>query len=164
MHKIALLLIATILAAPALCGDPDTDRVFRFYNAAAGDHFYTTDRNGEVALQSGYVAEGFAFRVITQTNVAGTSPVYRLFKSLSSGLSDHFYTASFNEAANAATRLGYAFENVLGYLYNSARARTVPVYRYFNPTTVDHFYTTNPNRENLAGYNFEGILGWAPNW
>ncbi|KAG6853462.1 hypothetical protein C0991_004249 [Blastosporella zonata] len=38
-----------------------------------------------------------------------------------------------------------------------SRSRASPFYRLYNPTVVDHFYTTNTAELTATGYNFEGV-------
>lgn len=52
---------------------------FRWYNSKSGDHFYTTDPNGELAVQAGYKYEGILGWVVTGAG-KDTVPVYRWFK------------------------------------------------------------------------------------
>ena len=150
-------LLAVLLTAPAF--GQQVDPVYRWWNARIGDHFFTTDPTGELAPASGYVREGVGFKVL-KCQLAGTVPLYRLW---SGQATDHFYTSNFNEAANASQNLKYAFEGILGFLYKNYKINTKPVHRYWNPSNTDHFYTINIAAESLGGYNYEGVVGYAPN-
>ncbi|KAJ6125878.1 hypothetical protein N7471_010371 [Penicillium samsonianum] len=71
---------------------------------------------------------------------------------------DHFYTLDFH--GERAPSGGYQREGTTGYVYSTQQPGTVPIFRWFNPQSGDHFYTADPNGE-LARptYRFEGI-GW----
>jgi len=50
-----------------------------------------------------------------------------------------------------------AYEGVACFVFPNQAAGTVPLHRLFNPTSGDHFYTTDDKeRNNAAGYNSEG--------
>ncbi|GGD98128.1 hypothetical protein [Caballeronia grimmiae] len=55
---------------------PDTQPVYRWYNAESGDHLFTLDPTGELAPGSGYVAEGIAWYMYPN-NLPGTVALYR---------------------------------------------------------------------------------------
>ena len=168
-----------------------TSPVYRFRNPLTGDHFYTASAAEKNALQNnpqwGYVYEGTAFYVF-ESQADGTSPVYRFFNA-SNG--DHFYTASVSEknsitlspvyrfynpasgdhfytASDAEKNIvantsysGYLFEGIAFYAYASQVNGSVPVYRSFNGTTGDHFYTTSNTEKDASGYTYESIAFYA---
>ena len=78
---------------------------------------------------------------------------------------DHFYTTNYNEYSVTAVKVGYQQEGVLGYIYSSSQAGTIPIYRMYSPTSTDHFYTTNYNEYSVTavkvGYQQEGVLGYG---
>ena len=64
---------------------------------------------------------------------------------------------------------GYVYEGIAGYLSHVNIPNTVPLYRYWQPTIADHFYTTNANEIGnngnpglnvRHGYVYEGITGY----
>ena len=131
--------------------------IFRWWKASIGDHFYTTDPNGEVAPQSGYQYEGAPFRLFA-LNTQGTTPFFRWWKA-STG--DHFYTTDPN--GEVAPESGYEFEGNIGNIAIIELARTVALHRWWKASTGDHFYTTDPNGEVApqSGYEYEGIAGYV---
>ena len=117
--------------------------IYRFINRNNGDHFYTAstkEKDGLIANpQWGYAFEGIAFyEQISQ--VDGTLPVYRFYKS-STG--DHFYTISESEknSLQSNPQHGYQYEGIGFYGYPTQSTGTYPVYRFYNATNGDHFYT-----------------------
>ena len=120
--------------------------VYRYYNSTNGDHFYTIDN---VSTYTGYATEGVAFYAydpqVAQPN--GTASMYRFYNS-STG--DHFYTTSENEKDSLIDnpQWDYAYEGI-AFFVNSAQANeAIPVYRFYNSTTGDHFYTVSENEKN----------------
>lgn len=123
----------------------DTFPVYRFASRKTGDHFYTVSESEKTAVESnsewGYVFEGVAFYAY-QSDVAGSIPVYRFVNGTTG---DHFYTASEEErdAIRNNTVWGYAGEGTAFYVPDTMQAGTATVYRFYNPTTGDHFYTAS---------------------
>jgi len=86
---------------------------------------------------------------------------------------DHFYTANAGEIGTTtpgqAGNHGYAYESPSFALFTHPLPGLVPVYRYWNAGTNDHFYTanageigaTNVGQAGNHGYVCEGILGYA---
>lgn len=66
------------------------------------------------------------------------------------------YAASFTEHGCGSG--GYAYEGVIGYILQAQELGSVPLFRYFNATIQDHFYTSN-SAETLSGYVAQGITG-----
>lgn len=101
---------------------------------------------------------------VTSTNLnLPLVPVYRLY---SPSLGDHFYTLSKAESDNAAANDGYNFEGIAFYVFANPTdvPNLMPVYRLFNPTVEDHFYTISQTERDSAetiGYNYEGIAFYA---
>ncbi len=79
---------------------------------------------------------------------------------------DHFYTTDEAQRNNAINNLGFNDEGIAGYIYPSTSqlCTSVPFYRMYQPTTHDHFYTTNEaERDNAiknGGYQEEHIAGY----
>ena len=107
-------------------------------------------------------------------NYSGAStPVYLFYSYY---LDDYFITASETERASLERdyRNGtqtYEYLGVLGYAEAYATATNVPVYRFWNKDTTDHFYTTSytektQTEENYNsgrdGYKYEGIAFYVP--
>jgi hypothetical protein len=77
---------------------------------------------------------------------AGTVRVFRYY-DVRTG--DHFYTTNLNELGGGTLTstgtMGYRFEGIGFFAFDSQVANTIPVFRYFHRGTSDHFYTTNFN-------------------
>ena len=60
---------------------------------------------------------------------------------------------------------GYVSEGIAGYCYPAPRSGLIPLYRYYQASVIDHFYTTNANEIGTTvhgqvghhGYKSEGI-------
>ena len=137
--------------------------VYRFFNPAAGVHFYTADENERNYVRdnlNNYAFEGESYATVDP--VTGNSPeaVYRFFNS-TTGV--HLYTTDENERDYIVDNLNnFTYENVKFYAYETEEAETVPVYRFYEPTIGVHFYTPNESEktfveDNLANYTYEGI-------
>ncbi|KAJ7159006.1 hypothetical protein C8R43DRAFT_1064297 [Mycena crocata] len=160
--------IAAVLGAPDIerrvdCADPSLAQpLYREFNNAAGDHFYTTDEAeyNRSSASNGYFAEGVRAAVFI-SQWPGTVPLLRLW---SGSASDHFYTTNAMEANAAVTQGGFTLENVTPmYVYPTQICGAVPWYRlYAGGTKDDHFYTTSEaERDGTAGYGFESIDGYV---
>src|SRR4051812_27922364 len=83
------------------------------------------------------------------------------FLSLATGvLSGHFYTT--DPTGELAPSSGYPLEGIAGYVWSGSRPNipTIPIYRYYNPSSNTHFYTYIRN-DVPPGYNSEGIGFWV---
>jgi len=150
--------------------------IYRYLQPEVHDHFYTTDPAEIGAItygkkgKLGYVSEGTVFNIFTHHH-AGLVPVHRYYNK---SCKDHFYTTDGGEMGT--TEIGkigyhdYEYEGVVGYCSPSEFFGSVPVFRYYNAATKDHFYTTNADEIGTTtvgntgahGYTFEGIFGYAP--
>jgi len=117
--------------------------VYRFINPNTGDHFYTINTKEKNSLlqnpQYGYLYEGIGFYA-HNSQVNDSYPVYRFTNSKNG---DHFYTIHESEksAIIANPDWGYIYENIAFYAYQTQIGNSLPVYRFVNLTTGDHFYT-----------------------
>ncbi|KAJ3505653.1 hypothetical protein NLJ89_g7307 [Agrocybe chaxingu] len=176
--SLALFVLTTVTQAlAAATGTPsDADRalacaspwtavpLLRGYNGAWRDHFYTTslDEMNNAVKNIGFTAEGTAAYVFLGTTGSdGTIPFYRLFNGPHT---DHFYTTTAAEVSSAS-RLGYDYEGIAGYIYQNANCGGVPLYRLSSGSSIDHFYTTSASERDNAirnlGYTDEGISGYV---
>ncbi|KAJ6453344.1 hypothetical protein C8R45DRAFT_1039246 [Mycena sanguinolenta] len=158
-HALFALVVGNVAKVLAdSCADPSQAvPVYRDFNQAAGDHFYTTNfTEYNVANTGGYSAEGQRFLVFP-TAVSSTVHLIRLFNG---AIIDHFYTTN---ATEAATATGWNVENLTPmYIYPTQICGSVPLYRSFNPSISDHLYTTSQTEQGLmTGYNFELIAGYV---
>ena len=91
-----------------------------------------------------------------------TAPVYRFYNAQSRG---HFFTTSATERDTvlANPQWGYTAEGVGFRSATAPGANLLPVYRFYNPISKGHFFTTDEAEKNnvLANpqwrYNFEGV-------
>jgi len=168
-----LMLVSVLAAALAGClpedgepvpggGGPSASGavdVYRWWSAEGGDHFYTTDPEGEIAPTSayGYEPEGVVFAVWL-TPDDGRVPLYRWF---SGSRVDHFYTTA--ATGELAPSGDYSAEGILGYVYPEPVPGTVPLHRWWQTSILDHFYTIDPDGEvaPMLDYGYEGIEGYV---
>ncbi|KAJ7627980.1 hypothetical protein DFH06DRAFT_1006585, partial [Mycena polygramma] len=134
--------------------------VYRDFNDAIGDHFYTTNVSEyNSANAGGYFAESVRFAVFS-TAQPSTTQFIRLYNG---GLGDHFFTTNSTEASNAAATGGYVLEDLAPmFIYPTQVCGSVPLYRSYSSAKTDHFYTTSQSEQDtLQGYNFELIAGYV---
>jgi hypothetical protein len=87
-------------------------------------------------------------------------PVYRFYNPVSKG---HFFTASTSERDTLINNpsWGYVYEGSPFKVSTTSDDSLLPVYRFYNPTSGGHFFTTNEAEKNTVlnnpQYNFEGI-------
>jgi RHS repeat-associated protein len=138
--------------------------LYRSFNNASTDHFYTTNaKERDTAATKGWKYEGIQCSV-SKRYAPNMVPLFRLF--FTNGVkSDHFYTINESEKNDAVSRLGYTYEGVAAFLYPpsyQAVEGTIPLYRLYNRSKVDHFYTTSKaERDNAVsayGYVDENII------
>jgi len=104
-------------------------------------------------------------KFLVQDGTALNDPVYRFYNS---STQKHFYTAVTSEKDNLINNLslGYSYEGRAFYVSFITGTGLVPVWRFYNPVSQDHFYTANPSEKNSlinpnSGYNYEGIAFYA---
>ena len=114
-----------------------TTPLYRYWNPAVGDHFYTTNWAELNAGRGGFSLDGVQCQ-IHPAPAAGTVALHRYWNP---SVTDHFYTIDFN--ALGMGRFGWIHEGVAGFVYPTSAAGTVPLHRYWNPAAGDHFYTTS---------------------
>lgn len=144
-------------ACGAVCGVPMGCRtaVHRMYHDGSGEHFYTTTR-GE-GLPLGYHEEAAEYFHLSSSPAPGLVPLHRCLMSYGK----HFYTTAPGcEGVTPGTE-----EGTLGYLSPTPRCGAVPLFRSYNPSSQDHFYTTDPAEHARAthggGWNDEGVTGYV---
>ncbi|KAJ7818618.1 hypothetical protein B0H14DRAFT_1083748 [Mycena olivaceomarginata] len=157
---VALVTTHVVQVLADSCADPSQAvPVFRDFNDAVGDHFYTTNNTEYSAANSGgYFPEGPRFAVFP-TAVSSTTHLIRLWNG---DATDHFYTTNTSEA-NSAAAGGYTIESLTPmFIYSTQLCGSVPLYRSWSPTNRDHFYTTSATeRDGETGYTFELIAGYV---
>jgi len=146
------------------CGpnEPSMPQVVSMYNPRSYDHFYTSYRCEANTVGYGlrYNYEGAVFNT-SDPNLAGATPVYRLYNSWSQ---DHMWTPDTGEA-NYLQRHGYQLEGVAFYMAPNGAPGTSPVYRLYNPRTYQHVWTTSLSTANYiasqAGFRMEGVAFYS---
>ncbi|RKH22025.1 S8 family serine peptidase [Corallococcus sp. CA031C] len=88
----------------------------RYWNAGAGDHFYTTNWNELGGGNHGWGYEGIQGHVYP-TARSGTVPLYRYWNA---GIGDHFYTTNWGELGTGA--YGWGYEGIQCYVEPMARS------------------------------------------
>ncbi|KAJ7342501.1 hypothetical protein DFH08DRAFT_703938 [Mycena albidolilacea] len=149
---------------------PKITPLYRSFNAEKSDHFYTSFFSfpdfpfnaGEMAgaASGGYNPEGVA-AAIFPTQLAGSTPLFRLFKA---SVVDHPYTTSTIEI-NTLEAAGYALEPTPGYVYTTQICDSVPLYGLFIASHNDHFYTTSLSERSAViagGWADLGVTAYVP--
>ena len=170
-----LILFSAVLTTIVHAGCPDDNAnpmpIYRYWNGSVKDHFYTQNPN-ELGPSGGggWGPEGVAFN-LPQQPISGWLPVYRYWKGAPAN--DHFYTTNASEIGTttlgASGNYGYTSEPSIGYISPNPLPGLVPVYRYWNGSVYDHFYTINASEIGTTtvgatgndGYVMEMILGYA---
>lgn len=128
-----------------------TAPVYRLYQSASGQHFYSLDPNE--ATGAGYVLEMQAFKVMTSAPSSRAS--WTLVRCIMSN-GNHF-------VSNISTCEGIGtVEGPYGYIYSNFELNSVPLYRFYKAANGDRLTTTNLSEGYVAGYGYEGILGYVP--
>ncbi len=149
--------IACYCFAPGAGLADTTQPLYRAYQAATDDHFYTLDET-EIGNAPGYVFEGIACHVL-RGPFRDAVPLYRFRDS--AGL--HFYTADPAEAATVGALPNYFAEGTCGYVYREAPAGPAPFYRCHNAGKGSHLYTMDITEHDHAmelGLRGDGIAGY----
>lgn len=123
----------------------------RYWNAAATDHFYTTNWSELGAGGHGWVYEGIQCYVLPSP-VSGTKPLYRYWNA---SVADHFYTTNWGELGSGG--YGWTYEGIQGHVRPGPAPDVRPLYRYWGDT--EHFYTTNWGELGSGGngWTYEGV-------
>lgn len=167
MHKILSSIIVAVVglvALPSLTlaqGVPAQHYpLYRLYNAAKDDHFYTASlEEAEAVKAQGYLLEAtynaLSARVVTEDQL----PLYRLYDSQ---LKRHFYTDNNDEMAILVLKKGgFTLEGTLGFLAGTSSVSGTSLYRLYNPSSGDHLYTNSWvewGMVQLSGWRDEGSL------
>ncbi|KXN82799.1 hypothetical protein AN958_02164 [Leucoagaricus sp. SymC.cos] len=135
-------------------------------NGVWNDHFYATSSPEIGAAGPGGFVEELPAGYVFLTQVPGTTPLYRCF--FPAPANDHFHTANkaeFDEAVSNGCQPVEPVSGTIGFLYSRRVCGAIPLYRVYNPITMDHFYTSNKAERDTAvssgGYKSEGIVGYV---
>merc|ERR1711916_144886 len=137
---------------------PGAVPLYRYYNTKVKDHFYTTNwASLGNAGSDGWRFEGVQAYIYKEKE-SGSIPLYRYYSAADK---DHLYTTNYL----GREKDGYKLQGITGYVLEASpetgglpwenAASKVPLFRYYNKNTRDHFYTTR--KEVLDG----GRQGWA---
>ncbi len=156
-------------------GPNESSPVHRFWSPVLFNHFYTASETERRMLINNYpdiwTYEGVAFYARAEADDLDASPVYRFWSPV---LLSHFYTIDRAERdmLNRDYPSIWVEEGIVFYAYteNLQPRDSVPVYRFWSPVLVAHFYTADEAerdmliREYPAIWTFEGIAwyAWAP--
>jgi hypothetical protein len=128
----------------------NTSDIYRFYNKTNGDHLYTADELEAAKLND-----------LSKKN---SNPVYKFYDRITG---DHLYTASEKEKNTiiATPKTTYKYEGIAFYAYSVQASDLIPIYRFYNKKTRDHFYTSDEEKKDeLKKSNtnvYEGIAFYA---
>ncbi|MEE9356653.1 MAG: hypothetical protein V3U75_13770 [Methylococcaceae bacterium] len=129
----------------------------------AGVSESTDFRVGKVAVpKTGSKQDSY---LIGLTDRRGLLPL-RLLNVETPSIIDLYYTTDESQRNIATDSAGFTDAFVLGYVWPTPSTSTYPLHRYYNPTTHDHFMTTQQSlvdklKQNPIGYSYEGIIGYV---
>lgn len=137
--------------------------VYRLLNNTNKFHLYSTSSNEvNTLVKQGWTYEKVAFKIYSPLFCSG-NPVYRFYNKQNG---DHLYTLDANEinVLKKATQV-WNDEGVIGCAYPNnacyADPNIKPVYRLFEPTRGEHFYTMDTNERYILltqrGFRDEGV-------
>ena len=148
--------LSTATCSGASCVDtclPHGIGVDRSDDNSTGQHLYTTN-NAEAACCGNHV-EALNYYYLFPTNVpAYVSPWYRCDNGIY-----YLYTPS-----PTCEEWNIPAQSLMGYIADEAYCNAVPLYRLYDPTSGDHFYTLSSEEVTSAealGYHFEIIAGYV---
>jgi hypothetical protein len=159
-------LTGVLLALLSCATTAQTVTVYQLQWPDITDYFYTASQSDrDVAQTYGYAYHGTAFNLMA-TQVPGTVPLMRFYKSYPQ--TDHFYTHDPAER-EAVESYGWVYEGVVGYIYTSNATGRHALWRLskFDPATSDlqHYYTIDSQMTNVLvseGWSLDGVRGYTP--
>ena len=140
--------------------------VYRLYQPYTGIHLYTTSQaevtNATYALgntaQTIYVNEGIAFYAPPNSSTTPTPSMWRMRNTVTG---DYFFASDQEKGAVGCSHPTYALEKSPFVEYTSQiTPNSFPIFRYFNPSTKIHFYSSSSSEGVSAmqsGYLSEGV-------
>ncbi len=136
----------------------ETELVYRFYSPVFLGHFYTTDWNEAMQVanyDSNWNYEGTIGEAFWQQE-PDSIPVYRFWSPVFLG---HFYTTDYDEMVHVRdVDTNWDYEGVAFYAYpHDTFMGSAPVYRFWSPVFLHHFYTTDFDEA-------QGLINNDPNW
>ncbi|RYF41981.1 MAG: serine protease [Comamonadaceae bacterium] len=134
--------------------------VYRFYNAVARAHFYTSsaaERDFLMANDARLRYEGISYYAYA-AGAQNLAPVYRLYNATTG---THFYTTSAGERDYASTNPRFIYEMESWWVAPGEVNGARPVYRFYRPAVGAHFYTISEGEKEsvraAADWVFEGV-------
>lgn len=141
--------------------------------------YYNKKKRGYTKMKSGkmiWILAGCSllFSMTASADaVAGRLPVYRFY---SASMTDYLYTTDENEKKQLMEDYDknlqtYGYQGIVGYVDNHETNTNVPVYRFWNEKTTDHFFTTDEyekevvmenTKKGIDQYQYEGIAFYTP--
>jgi Secretion system C-terminal sorting domain/Repeat of unknown function (DUF5648) len=96
--------------------------------------------------------------------VTRPKPIY-YYRQIAGGSGNYFYTQNYNAIGNGSIA-GMSYVGVAFNANYDIVPGTIPIYRYYNPAVVNHFYTKTRlvNPVGTYGLNYEGIEFYAYNY
>jgi hypothetical protein len=136
--------------------------VHRFWSPVLERHFYTINESEKETLTTQYkdmwTYEGVVYHAFATNADPDTRPVYRFW---SDKLGSHFYTVNESEKDWLVAEYAHVWtlEGVAFYAYPPGLqpVGTLPVYRFWSPTTNDHLYTISESERKSLLANFSGL-------
>jgi len=140
----------------------ETSYVYRFYSPVFLGHFYTTDWNEAMQVanyDSNWDYEGIIGEAFDEFE-AGRTEVYRFWSPVFLG---HFYTSDYDEMVKVRDKdSNWEYEGIAYYAYpTETNYASDPVYRFWSPIFLHHFYTTDYDeymhvKHNDSNWFYEG--------
>lgn len=141
----AIVGLGLVMASSQDASAASAKELYRLYNANSGEHFYTlssSERDGLV--KAGWSDEGIGW----YTPEKGDT-VYRLYNP---NAGDHHYTENKGEYDNLV-KIGWTGE---GESFKSDTAKTVPIYRAYNPNATAGAHNFTPSKDEQTGLVAKG--------
>lgn len=141
----AIVGLGLVMASSQDASAASANELYRLYNPNSGEHFYTLnagERDGLV--KAGWNNEGIGW----YTPEKGDT-VYRLYNP---NAGDHHYTDNKGEYDNLV-KIGWTGE---GESFKSDTAKTVPIYRAYNPNAKAGAHNFTPSKDEQTGLVAKG--------
>ena len=125
-------------------------------NGRGGDTFYTSNPGGE-SLGAYSFAQSNVWKLFMSSSSPGTAgqSVALVYRFYSDSIVDHLYKFGSGVPSSA-----YVLEGAIGAAFTSSGPYRQPIYRYYNPPTGDHKYSTSGSTP--SGWVYEGVAWYSP--
>jgi hypothetical protein len=129
--------------------------IHRSWHPMTGEHFYTS--SAAESMCCGFTLEFSDYFRLYAGVQAGTTAFYRCYGVAPNNF--HHYTT------DPACEGVPVNEGIIGYIGTSELPGSTALYRSYNPTNGDHFFTTSEaehdNAVGVLGFTDEGVVGWV---